>query len=95
MPLGIPDDELPMQQREAEESKGKTRPEYNLSARRNWPESPPDKTGLILVALWGAQEYEIVNVTEFGMNYVRDETPADLDEWQWWADLSALTFSEI
>jgi hypothetical protein len=59
------------------------------------PSDLPEYDGEILVALWGANEWEIVNVREnvggpFTAEYVRTGDIADPEEWQWWADLREL-----
>jgi len=56
------------------------------------PDDLPEYDGEILVALWGAHEWEIVNVREnvggpFTAEYKNTGDPADPSEWQWWADL--------
>lgn len=57
------------------------------------PSAPPTKTGLILVALWGKDEYALVRVTEMGYEYAEEgDEPASPAEWQWWLDLSTFTF---
>lgn len=59
------------------------------------PSDLPKCTGEILVALWGANEWEIVNVREningpFTAVYKNTGYLADPSEWQWWADLHCM-----
>ncbi len=59
------------------------------------PSDLPKCDGEILVALWGAGEWEIVNVREnvggpFTAEYKSTGEIADPDEWQWWADLRCM-----
>ena len=61
----------------------------------NDPSDLPNCDGEILVALWGANEWEIVNVREnvngpFTAEYKNTGEPADPSEWQWWADLHCI-----
>lgn len=63
------------------------------------PSELPEYDGEILVALWGANEWEIVNVREneggpFTAEYKNSGEPADPEEWQWWADLRNLDYSK-
>jgi hypothetical protein len=50
--------------------------------------------GYILVALWGAHKWEIVEVGEYDdgsfCGQYRNGEPANPDDWQWWADLREL-----
>jgi hypothetical protein len=50
--------------------------------------------GYILVALWGARQWEIVEVGEYDdgsfWGEYRNGEPANPDDWQWWADLREL-----
>jgi len=60
------------------------------------PDDLPEYDGEILVALWGANELEIVSVREnvggpFTAEYKNTNEPADPSEWQWWADLRHLS----
>ena len=60
------------------------------------PSDLPEYDGEILVALWGAHEWEIVNVREnvggpFTAEYKSTGDLADPSEWQWWADLRNLS----
>ncbi len=59
------------------------------------PSDLPKCDGEILVALWGAGEWEIVNVREningpFAAEYKSTGELADPSEWQWWADLHCM-----
>lgn len=59
------------------------------------PSELPERDGEILVALWGASEWEIVSVREnvggpFTAEYKGSGDPAYPEEWQWWADLRNL-----
>jgi len=61
----------------------------------NDPAELPTLDGEILVALWGAHEYEVVSVREnvggpFTAEYKSTGKPADPSEWQWWADIHNL-----
>ena len=61
------------------------------------PSDLPEYDGEILVALWGAHEWEIVTVREghgtFEAEYKSTGELADPDEWQWWADLRGLSMT--
>ena len=59
------------------------------------PSDLPKCDGEILVALWGVNEWEIVNVREnvggpFTAEYKSTGELADPSEWQWWADLHCM-----
>lgn len=56
------------------------------------PTDPLEHEGEILVALWGANEFEIVTVREafpgeWWTDYKGTGEKADPSEWQWWAEL--------
>jgi len=62
------------------------------------PSDLPKCDGEILVALWGAREWEIVKVREnvggpFTAEYKNTGEPADPSEWQWWADLHCMVLN--
>jgi hypothetical protein len=64
------------------------------------PSELPEYDGEILVALWGAHEWEIVNVREnvggpFTAEYKSTGDPADPEEWQWWADLRSISSHNV
>jgi hypothetical protein len=64
------------------------------------PSELPEHNGEILVALWGAHEWEIVSVTEniyglFSAEYKGTGDPASPDEWQWWVDLRAISLPNV
>ena len=64
------------------------------------PSELPKCSGEILVALWGAHEWEIVNVREningpFTAEYKSTGEPADPCEWQWWVDLRCMVLHNV
>jgi hypothetical protein len=64
------------------------------------PADLPKCDGEILVALWGANEWEIVNVREnvngpFSAEYKSTGDLADPSEWQWWADLHCMILHNV
>lgn len=63
------------------------------------PTELPEYDGEILVALWGSNEWEIVNVREnvegpFTAEYKNTGEPSDPDEWQWWADIKGMKMND-